>query len=165
MKYDQSYKFPTNLSNKNLQRIILFYLIECPVEGKSQRGKTFREYGYIGSPSFSSLKKNLFSLATPSLRSNYHPCKKEELNDCFKNCEGISYPDEYCCFLKTYENSVIRSMFSAIRNALAHGSFNVKSYKGKRIYYFSNFKEYEKARIVLHEETLLSWIRIIKNEE
>ena len=56
-------------------------------------------------------------------------------------------------------------MFSAIRNAFAHGSFNVKSYNRTRIFFFSNYKEYEKARIVLHEATLLSWIRIIKNEE
>ena len=165
MKYDQSYKYPAKLSNKDLQSIILFYLLECPVEGKSQRGKTFKEYGYIGSPSFSRLKKRLFNSATLSLRNNYYPCAKEELKNFLKKCEGINYPEEYCCFLKSYENSVIRSMFSAIRNALAHGSFNVRSYKGKRIYFFSNYKEYEKARIVLYEATLLSWIKIIKNEE
>lgn len=165
MKYDQSYKYPTNLSNRNLQKIIQFYLLECPVEGKSHRGKTFREYGYIGASSFSKLKNKLIDSATPSLRQNYFPCKKEELNDSFKKCEKIYYPNEYCSFLKSDEKSVLRSMFSAIRNAFAHGSFNVKSYNRTRIFFFSNYKEYEKARIVLHEATLLSWIRIIKNEE
>lgn len=165
MKYDQSYEHPKNLSNRNLQKIIQFYLLECPVEGKSHRGKTFSEYGYIGAPSFSKLKKKLLDSATPSLRDNYFPCKKEELHDSFAKCEKISYPNEYCSFLKSDEKSVLRSMFSAIRNALAHGSFNVKSYKGTPIFFFSNFKDYEKARIILYETTLLEWIRIIKNGE
>ena len=165
MKYDQSYKQPQSLSNSNLQKIIQFYLLECPVEGKSRRGKTFQEYGYKGSASFSRLKNKLLESATKSLRRNYYPCKKDELSDCFKKCEQVVFPDEYCAFLKSDEKSIVRSMFSAIRNALAHGSFNVKSYNGKRIYYFSNYKGYEKARIVLYENTLLSWIKTIKEQE
>lgn len=162
MRYDRSYNIPRSLSNSNLQKIIQFYLIECPVEGKSFKGKNFQEYGYCGSPAFSKLKKKLLDVATKSLKSNYYPCKKEELLGCFEKCETICYPDEYCVFLKSDEKSVVRSMFSAIRNALAHGSFNVKSYSKTRIYFFSNQKEYEKARIILHETTLLSWISIIE---
>ena len=90
------------------------------------------------------------------------PSNKNELVANFKKSERITYPDEYCVFLKTDEKSVIKSLFSAIRNSFAHGSFNVKSYKGTRIYYFSNYKDYEKARMVLYEETLLLWIKIIK---
>lgn len=163
MKYDRSYKQPKSLSNSDLQKIIRFYLLECPVEGKSRRGKTFQEYGYIGSSSFSRLKARLLNSATTSLRNNYYPCKKEALSMYFELCDSIGYPDEYCVFLKSDEKSVVRSMFSAIRNALAHGSFNVKSYKGTRIYFFSNYKDFEKARIILHEATLLSWISIIKS--
>lgn len=162
MKYDRSYKSPKSLSNSNLQKIVQFYLIECPVEGKSFKGKTFQEYGYCGSLAFSKLKTKLLDAATKSLKSNYYPCKKEELLSYFEKCETIFSPDEYCVFLKSDEKSVVRSMFSAIRNALAHGSFNVKSYNKTRIYFFSNQKEYEKARIILHETTLLSWISIIK---
>ena len=164
MKYDMSYDSPKSLANKNLQKIMQFYLLECPVEGKSHRGKTFHEYGYKGAPSFSKLKSELLKSATTSLRQNYYPCKKEDLQEIFKKCKKIGYPDEYCVFLKSDEKSVVRSMFSAIRNAFAHGSFNVKEYKGTRIYYFSNYNDYEKARIILHEETLLSWIRVVKTE-
>ena len=155
---------PSSISNKNLQRIFQFYLLECPVEGKSWRGKSFKQLGYIGVCSFSKLKKQLLQSATPSLEKNYMPSKKEELPSNFKKCEDITYPDEYCAFLKSDEKAVISSLFSAIRNALAHGSFNVKSYKRTRIYYFYNCDKYEKAKIVLHENTLLSWIDIIKKE-
>lgn len=161
MKYDRNFKQPKSLSNQNLQKIIRFYLLECPVEGKSRRGKTFQEYGFRGSSSFSRLKAALLNSATTSLRKHYYPCKKEELSASFELCDVLGYPDEYCVFLKSDEKSVVRSMFSAIRNALAHGSFNVNSYKGTRVYFFSNYKDYEKARIVLHETTLLSWISII----
>ena len=91
------------------------------------------------------------------------PSSKNELPDKLKKCEKICYPDEYCVFLKKNKSSVLRSLFSAIRNSFAHGSFNVKTYNKHRIYYFSNhYKGCEKARIVLHEDTLMSWIKIIK---
>lgn len=159
-KYETSFNKPKTIRNSNLLKILQFYLFECPAKGKSHRGKTFNELGYIGSLSFSKLKKELMSVATPSLAKNYMPSKKEELQYNLKKCETIYYPDEYCIFLINSEGA-IDSLFSSIRNALAHGSFNVKSYNKVRIYYFSNYKGYEKARIVLHEDTLLSWIKII----
>lgn len=164
IKYKTEFIEPKALSNSNLQKILQFYLLECPVQGKSFRGKTFKNYGYIGSAAFGVLKRKLLGAATPSLLNNYMPSSKNELADNFKKCERITYPDEYCVFLKTNENSVISSLFSAIRNSFAHGSFNVRSYKNTRIYYLSNFKNYEKARIVLYEKTLISWIDIIQNK-
>ena len=162
MNYSTKFEDPKSFSNRNLQIIVQFYLFECPVEGKSKRGKTFKELGYVGIKAFKKLKDELLATATASLSKNYYPCKKEELQGNFSKCSTITYPDEYCVFLQSDEKSIIRSLFSAIRNAFAHGSFNVQSYNHTRIYYFSNYDGYEKARIVLHENTLLSWIRIIK---
>ena len=162
--YCTDFTEPSSISNKNLQKIIQFYLFECPVEGKSHRGKTFKQLGYSGSLSFSKLKKNLLQAATPSLKGNYIPSKKSELPSNSRKCEAITYPDEYCVFLENDKNGVVSSLFSAIRNALAHGSFNVRCYNKIRIYYFSNYKGYEKARIILYEDTLLSWTNIIKKE-
>ena len=164
IRYKYFFDTPTSLSDKNLQKIIQFYLIECPVEGKSHRGLKFKDYGYVGASSFSKLRKNLLATSSRSLKKNYFPSKKDELIENFKKTESIHFPEEYCVFLKSDENSVIRSMFSAIRNAFAHGSFNVKSYEKQKIYYFSNFDKYQKAKIVLKEETLLSWIKIFKNK-
>lgn len=101
--------------------------------------------------------------ATPSLRKNYHPCKKDELEKWFKSIEDVSPPDEYCVFFAWDQDTRMQSLFSAIRNSLAHGSFNVKSYKGIRIYFFANYKDYLKAQIVLQEKTLLAWIDLLRS--
>lgn len=160
--YYQEFDVPSSLSNPNLLKIIDFYLFNCPVAGKSVRGKHFEDYGFKGSKSWGKLKAKLLSAATENLKKNYKPGSKEELKLFFQSVEQISPPDEYCIFLKHEERTVMCSLFSAIRNALAHGSYNVKSYQGIRIYFFLNYKNYKKAQIVLQEKTLLNWVSIIQ---
>ena len=163
--YNKNYNNEIVLSNKALQKIIIFFLFQCPVKGVSFRGRSFDQYGFHGSSDFSKLKRALLNAADSSLHKNYYPCKKDEHPEKFKLTEDIDPPDEYCVFLKSSEHRVIESLFSAIRNAIAHGSFNVKEYKRVRIYYFCNFKTYKKAEIVLRESTLLQWIKIIQSKE
>ena len=162
-QYYTDFDVPASLYRKNLQKILLFYLFNCPVEGKSHRGNTFKEYGFSGSPAFSRLKSAMLKNASNSLKANYSPCKKEDLDYAFKSIESVSPPDEYCVFLYNDEKTKMESLFSAIRNALAHGSFNCKSYNGTMIYFFLNYDGYKKAQIVLHETTLLNWVSIIEN--
>ena len=163
-KFDK--KFP--IGNQKFQKILLFYLFECPTPNKSHRGKSFSDLGWNGTSQFSYLKKELLNSATESLKNNYHPCKKEELEKAFISVESVSPVDEYCVFLKSDEKSVMQSLFSAIRNSFAHGSFAVQRYKdnsGKniQIFFFSNFDGYLKAELVLQEETLLRWIDIVNS--
>ena len=162
--FDKS--FP--ITDRIFQRIISFYLFECPTPGKSQRAKTFAKLNWNGISQFSNLKKRLLASATPSLKNNYYQCKKEELNEKFKLAEAISPVDEYCVYLKNGEKTVMQSLFSAIRNSFAHGSFAVQSFKdvnGKnvKIYFLCNYHEYLNAEIVLQEQTLLKWIDIVQS--
>lgn len=163
-KYDKAYP----ISDKKFQKILAFFLFECPTPGTSQRAKNFSQLGWSGSPQFSNLKKRLIKAATSSLRSNYYPCKKDELPEKFRVAEDVSPVDEYCVFLKNGEKTVMHSLFSAIRNAFAHGSFAVQSFSDKtgskvKVYFFCNYHEYLKAEIVLQEATLLRWIEIVKS--
>lgn len=163
-KFDKSYP----ITDKNFQKVLSFYLFECPTPEASHRAKTFAQLGWSGSPQFSNLKKRLLASASSSLRSNYYPCKKDELNDKFEAVKAVSPVDEYCVFLKTGEQTVMHSLFSAIRNAFAHGSFAIQSIKDQngskvRIYFFCNYHDYLKAEIILQETTLLSWIDIVKS--
>lgn len=163
-KFDKSYP----ITDKKFQKVLSFFLFECPTPGTSQRAKSFTELGWSGSPQFSNLKKRLLNAATPSLRSNYYPCKKSELQEIFGTVESVSPVDEYCVFLKKDEKIVIHSLFSAIRNAFAHGSFAVQTFKDVngtrvRVYFFCNYHEYLKAELVLQESTLLQWIEILKS--
>lgn len=161
-KYQKTFSGKLAISNSNLQKVLLFYLFECPVSGKSVRGKTFEEYGISGNSAFSRLKKELLVSATCSLRKNYKPSVKADLQAEISLMQVIEPPNEYCVFLKYDEKRVMESLFSAIRNAFAHGGFCVRRYDGVRIYYLSNFDGYLKAEMALHEETLLSWIDCVK---
>lgn len=160
--YYQGFDIPDALSNPSLRKIVNFYLFNTPVPGVSARGKKFADYGFHGAKAFANLKTSMLKSASPSLKGNYIPCRKEELEENFKLMESVSPPDEYCVFLKRDERTVMCSLFSAIRNAFAHGSFNVKSYNGVRIYFFLNYNGYKKAQIVLRETTLLAWIGLIR---
>ena len=162
-RYHQQFDTPSSISNNNLQKIINFYVLECPVPEKSARGKKFDELGFVGSLAFNRLKKEMINAGTKSLKKYYIPCKQDGLESTFKKVEIVSPPDEYCVFLKYDEDTVMQSLFSAIRNAFAHGSFNVKSYHGVRIYFLVNYKKYKKAQIVLQEKTLLSWIKLVQS--
>lgn len=158
-KFDKSYPVTT----KKFQTVLGFYLFECPTPGTSVRAKTFKELGWEGKKQFAKLKSEMLSNATQSLKMNYHPCKKDELEKWFKEVEKVKPVDEYCVFLKHDEKTVMQSLFSAIRNAFAHGSFGIDTFQGVRVYFFSNYNEYLKAEIVLQEDTLLNWIELIKN--
>ena len=160
--YYKKFDKPQKISDKNFQKILDFYLFHCPTPDKSVRSKTFEQLGWKGSPQFSQLKKQLLASASKSLRSNYYPCKKDELEAYFKLVSNIAPIDEYCVFFMNEEKSVIQSLFSAIRNAFAHGSFSVQTYNKERIYFFSNYHKFLKAEIVLQEKTLLAWISILE---
>lgn len=163
-KFDRKYP----ITDKNFQKILMFFLFECPTPNTSVRAKDFSQLGWKGASQFSNLKKRLLESATKSLRKHYYPCKKDELDDKFKLVSSVIPIEEYCVFLKHDEKTVMQSLFSAIRNAFAHGSFAIQTYKDEsgckvRIYFFCNYNEYLKAELILQEQTLLNWIDIIKS--
>ncbi len=162
LSYTKSFSNNLTLSNRNLQKILKFYLFECPVPGVSVRGKKFKDFGISGNAAFSRLKKSMLSTATGSLRGYYKPSTKSELQTNIDFMKFVAPPNEYCVFLKNDDKTVMQSLFKAIRNAFAHGAFLVKSYGGERIYYLENYDKYLKATIVLHETTLLNWIKCIQ---
>lgn len=163
-KYNKTFDNTIRLNNKNFQLILSFYLFECPVDEISYRGMKFKEYGWKGSPSFGKLKKEMLIIGeNGNLKHNYYPSKKDELESNFIKVSNLLPCEEYCVFLKQTEKTVMQSLFSAIRNVFAHGSFNIGSYEKIRMYYLKNYKGYKKAEIILKEDTLLEWTKIIKN--
>jgi len=162
--YNKKFNNKIPLKGTHFQEILNFYLFECPVDGTSKRAKTFKEQGWKGSGHFSTLKSQMLKNCTESLRKNYYPCKRDELETNFDKVKSVSPVDEYCVFLRYEENTVMQSLFSAIRNAFAHGSFSVRCYNKVNVYFLSNFHNgYLKAEIILQEQTLLNWIKIFKS--
>ena len=104
----------------------------------------------------------MLTASSNNFSSYYFPCNKTQLEVYYKVVEKAGPLDEYCVFLRSQENTTLQSLFSAIRNAFAHGSFSVRAYNKTRVYFFANYNKYLKAEIVLREDTLLSWIDIVK---
>ena len=162
VKYKKSFDNKISYRNSNFQKILDFYLFRCPVEETSFRSVGFEKYGWKGTKQFAHLKKTLLKAANSDLASNYYPCKKDELAEKFEKVFSVAPVDEYCVFLRNEEDTVMQSLFSAIRNAFAHGSFSVRTYNKTKVYFFSNYNKYLKAEIVLQEATLLEWIKIVE---
>ena len=66
------------LTSRKFHRILDFYLFHCPVDGTSVRATTFEQQGWKGTL-FSTLKREMLARASSSLKSNYYPCTKAEL--------------------------------------------------------------------------------------
>lgn len=170
------------LNEANFQKIINFYLFECPCEieqgsiGKgnkrytavSKRGTTFRQKGWTGgklNTLFAAMKK------TDNGPLNYHVFSVgEDISTKTYNIEReCSLSDQHFEMVVMAERSDMNrtsSVFYYIRNALAHGSFCQVLSSTQKIYYFEstrNDKVY--ARIRLKETTLLKWIEYFNSSQ
>lgn len=157
-------------NNKNFKKILEFYLFNCPVVIKggkvSKRAKSFEDYKIVNQG-----LKTLLSLMKRDLAdaNNNYRCIKltDDIERNRIELERFSkLNDEYYNFIVFKENDEIgktRTIYYAIRNSLAHGSFSIKSTKKENIYYFETSKDGKlKAQIRLKERTLLHWIDLIK---
>lgn len=171
--WDKNQKIPWN--DKNFQKILEFYLFNCPSEtekGKknkgtlryekvSQRAKTLRQQGwtdgYLNSL-FASMKH------TTSGKLVYEKYKSQDniVDKCVEIEKNSSLTDEHfemIVFQERSDMSLTGSVFYYIRNAFAHGSFSIVGSGEKRTYYLESAKDDKvKARIRLRETTLLQWI-------
>ena len=168
-------------NSKNFQSILDFYLFNCPSEirtgnkGKgtlkykkiSQRAITLRKQGWVKGKQntlLSEMKK------TSSKQLEYYHCNTpEELSMHLLNMEkSIKLEDEHFEMIYLVQHtgmSKTSSIFYAIRNALAHGSFSVLNDKnGHAVYYFeSSSMGTCKSRIRLREKTLMDWIKLFNS--
>ena len=158
---NKDFKSIVHWNSKGFQKIVEFYLFECPVEGKSFRATTFKQQGWKGHY-FSTLKSCMLKAAFEDLGKRFFPCKKEELESRITAMDDVAPDAEYCVFLK-HDNKVIESLYSAIRNGFAHGSFTTQKVKKENIYFFANYDGYLKAQIQLRESTMLRWIEIFRS--
>ena len=158
----------------NFQRILEFYLFNCPVlfqkkkNGKrvSQRGLTFEERGITDR----SLTKLLSEMKAKSASGTLlYQCLETSSSDFIQieqQNRGHDLNFEMVIFVENSDLKKTRTIFYAIRNALAHGSFSVSGTGEKRTYCIENRKDgVLKARIRLREKTLLNWIELVEKPE
>lgn len=150
--------------NRSFQKIIDFYLFHNPVEGQTVRGVLFKDFGWADA-SFHTLKALMMDAASDQLSQRYKACKTYELEGYIEQFGlSVAKPDliESAVFLVDNDRTVMRSLYRAIRHAIAHGSFKSSSKNGVKYYHLENFDGYCKARLILREDTLIKWIDVIK---
>ena len=149
------------IKDVNFQKIICFYLFECPA-------RTYRPLGKnsIGAPeySFSKVSRKGKTLAergiegakVNTLRAAMIRVAGEDF--VFKAGKELTSPtsEEYVLIIRSEFKT--EGIFYFIRNALAHGEFAVKD----GWYYFENHnKEKLKGIARIRESTLLRWIDLL----
>ena len=163
------------LKDKNFQIILNGFLFECPSCKKnykkgekstyqpvSKRGKTFRERNISGQ-----LLRNLNNEIKKSINKMYVVSKKQDdnLDELIRNKyveNGYSDSNTELIAFVSYGKNMTDTevIYYYIRNALAHGSFQVIKSKPKVYVFESNNHGLLKARIRLKESTLLYLIKL-----
>lgn len=160
-------------TNRNFQRILNFFLFECPNKHMSVRSHPFHEQGWP-KKYFSVLQRRLRKAGDPEIA--FHRVAIKNLFETLSLANQLAAVDctnELVIYHGSGESMV--TLFGAIRNAFAHGSYQIRTVNKVRYYCLENrtppsvtqpnyFDQEVRARIVLKETTLLRWIEIIQSE-
>lgn len=157
------------LSENNFQEIIKTFLFECPASTNhnkkgctavSKRGTSFYERHITGSlliTMLAHIKKNFNAGCYCSIKQH------EDIEGKYE-CLNSKYSDEYFEFMifkKISDMPDTEGIYYAIRNALAHGEFEILHHNNRKIYLLENHRGNElKAKMRLCEETLLKLAKI-----
>lgn len=166
--YDPTLPIP--VGDRNFQKILTFYLFECPVTigkaGVSVRGISLERCGWRGRTLTSLLSRmkqtasgHLSYLAVPASADVGEAVRNEEA------ASTLSDPHfELIAFREDTRLGKTKTILYMIRNALAHGSFHVARTDRGSVYWFDSSKGgHVRARIRLREETLLAWMELIRS--
>ena len=166
------------LKDKDFQKIFFFFTIYTPCTVLSCRGKSLESYGWESpweEPYF--LDKQLSSLTELEI----YPAKKLSNleNELVKANLHKKFPlkpqkEVICIYTETERlkgENIFLHIFYHLRNAFAHGRFNVTECNGEQLFFFEDRSprlDKEKntypisARMILRKSTLLKWIEIIE---
>lgn len=169
--WDKGTKIP--LGDTNFQKIIDFYLFNCPViyrqkKGKvifyksvSEKARNFIDQGWVNHmlPTLlSEMKRSSNNLKYYSLLNDQNPA------DVLDRSVKEDARNEVVAFLKRDDMGDTYAIFYGIRNAFAHGSFSVVKNNGETIYFLQSKKDTSvKTAMKLNEKTLLRWIELFNS--
>ena len=150
-----------NFKDENFSKIYKFFVIECPCEDVSVRGKSFKKIGCNMNSLNNALKKG-----TSFLKIKWKAYKVSEIEQKIKEediYEEVKMPLEIALHTERNNNKT-EGLFYSIRCAFAHGAFSIHKFKGEKYYFLENEDKGKlKGRIVVKEQSLLSWIEIVKS--
>lgn len=137
------------LRKKNFQKILRFFLFECPVQfynGKkvSVRGRTFKD-------------RKLDKTGLNSLIAAMRRCSNISINTVKQTPSVPSGVQEYLVVKERNDMSIVNAYYYSIRNALAHGSFQ---FENGYLTLENKHNGGLKAVGRIKESTLLRWIEL-----
>lgn len=165
-----------SFNDKDLFRIVIFFVFHSPCVHLSSMGKTLSEYGWNApwkKPYY--LNKQLRQVT-----SNYNllfsaksyddmdvALEKADLKDTFPS----NFSRERICIYDNQGNQFL-SVFYHIRNAFAHCRLNMVDVDGECVFILEDVQPNKNsdqlkvsARMILRKSTLLKWIDLIENGE
>lgn len=167
---------PDSFEDKDLFKIVIFFLFHSPCENLSSMRKTLAEYGWTApwkKPYY--LNKQLRQVA-----SNYEllfsakgyneidaALEKADLKENFP----CNFSHERICIYDNQGNQFL-SVFYHLRNAFAHYRLNMVDIDGECVFILEDVQPKRNsnqlkvsARMILRKSTLLKWINLIENGE
>lgn len=168
---------PDRFEDQDLFRIVTFYVFHSPCAGLSARGRSLEEYGWSApwkKPYY--LNKQLKQAAS-NYELLYSADGYEKMDEALGSANMLrDFPldmsVERASFTDCKKNQFL-SLFSHIRNSLAHGRLNMMDVNNECVFAFEDVspkKDNEgrnkvSARMILRKSTLLRWIDIIESGE
>ena len=147
------------LYTSNFKKIITYYLFESPIEDTSARGTLLSENGWKGSSRLTMLLRLMQAVAEID-DSDWIICSKNEVET-----NANRFLSDQIHMVCNDDKGKAKSIIYAVRNAFAHGAFNVKKINGKTIYILENHNKGRlRAEITVTEDTLLNWIKLFKTK-
>lgn len=167
---------PDKFNDKDLFRIVIFFVFHSPCPKLSAMGKSLSEYGWKTPWSQPySLKKQLCQAASNNelifSAQRYDDMEttleKADLKDGFP----YDFETERVCIYNNQKNQFL-SVFYHLRNAFAHCRLNMFEVNGECVFAFEDVQAIKNsdtlkvsARMILKKSTLLHWIDIIEGGE
>ena len=165
---------PEEFDDKELYRIVIFYVFHSPCPQISSMGRTLEEYGWSTpwrKPFY--LNRHLRKSST-NFNLIYSADSYDNLEKALRKANLL---DAFPCDLHTericiYDNkkNQFLSVFYHLRNAFAHCRLNMVDVDGECVFILedvvrSKDKNKISARMILRKSTLLKWIDIIESGE
>lgn len=163
-----------DFTDKDLLRIIVFFLFHAPCEGQSAMGRTIEEYNWSAPWKKPYWLNRHLKKAASDFNILYSATSYDTLVTAFTKANLLTnFPSdlsiERISFINCKENQ-FKSVFYHLRNAFAHGRFAIKNVNCERVMVFEDvgigkYKGKVSARMILKISTLLKWIDIIEAGE
>ena len=151
------------IDRQKYAKLLRFYILNTPDKAKSARGKRISDYGIDESEFLEQLKGEINKWTSSGNRVLVK--SKFEEADLLDFPPSADYTERVC--IAYSNNDELTYFFGHIRNALAHGRFNISGPTKEPVLVLEDRNSYGNcsARMVIKMSRLVGWITQIENKD